>query len=622
MADLATAYIQLVPSLQGAQSAIEQELGGAADSAGKSGGDKLGKGFMGSFKEKLEDGGLSSAVGSMGKSVLSGAGNALAGIGKVTGKALMAGGAAAVTSVAAIGKAALDSYAEYEQLAGGVEKLYGDASDAVKANAQEAYKTSGMSANEYMSNATSFSASLIKSLDGDTAKAAELTDVAMRAISDNANTFGTDAESVSNAFQGMAKGNFMMLDNLKLGYAGTQQGMLDLINDSGVLGEKLTDTSQLADVGFGTMVEAVQAVQEQQGIAGATAKEAATTIEGSIGMTKAAWSNLLTEFGKEDGDVGARMHELVSSATTALMGATDEQGNQLSTGIMGRIQTIMAQLQTAIPTVVPMIVQALATVVPQILAVIGPAAMTLLMTVIDLITANIPNMMSAALQLFSTIGQAIATYGPTVLAAIGNMLVTLVMTIIANVPNILSAGLQLIGAIVTAIGQALPEILATAGSMLQDIWNAISSFDLTGAASDLITGLVNGITANIGKVKDAILGGIKGAVDGALSFLGIASPSKLFEWVGQMNMEGLAQGTDSSAGVAERSMSDAVRDVYAASVPMASKAPQSAAAQPVDGSAYAIMSALLGDLKNMGIYLDGNTLVGGISTRMDRALVR
>ena len=276
----------------------------------------------------------------------------------------------------------------------------------------------------------------------------------------------------------------------------------------------------------------------------------------------------------------------------------------------------------AIPTVVPMVAQALATVVPQILAVIGPAAMTLLMTVINLITANIPNMMSAALQLFSTIGQAIVTYGPTVLAAIGNMLVTLAMTIIANVPNILSAGLQLIRAIVTAIGQALPEILATAGNMLQDIRDKISSFDLTGAAADLITGLVNGITANVGRVKDAILGGIKGAVDGALAFLGIASPSKLFTWVGEMNMEGLAKGTDSGASMAARSMSNAVRDVYAASVPMASKAPHAAAAQPVDGSAYATMSALLDALKNMGIYLDGNTLVGGISTRMDRALVR
>ena len=158
--------------------------------------------------------------------------------------------------------------------------------------------------------------------------------------------------------------------------------------------------------------------------------------------------------------------------------------------------------------------------------------------------------------------------------------------------------------------------------MLQDIWDKVSSFDLAGAAADLISGLVNGISANVGRVKDALLGGIKGAVDGALAFLGIASPSKLFAWVGEMNMEGLAQGTDSGVRMAERSMADAVRDVYAASLPRSTAAPQASVAQPVDGGAYASVQALRNDLANMGVWLDGNALVGGIRTRMDRALVR
>lgn len=266
---------------------------------------------------------------------------ASAGFQKVA-QAAAIGGAAAAAGIAAITKTSLDSYADNEQLWGGVQKLYGAAGQSVQEyadsvgksvtevqgeygrlrqaeglvamNAQQAFKTAGMSANEYMEQATSFSAALIKSVNGDTLEAARLTDVAMRAMSDNVNTFGSNAQDVQNAIMGLSRENYTMLDNLKLGYAGTKDGMMQLINDSGVLGKELTSTSELADVGFGTMIEAIQKVQEQQGIAGTTAKEAAGTISGSIDMTKAAWSNLTAEMGKDDGDVPARVQELVDSA--------------------------------------------------------------------------------------------------------------------------------------------------------------------------------------------------------------------------------------------------------------------------------------------------------------------
>lgn len=238
---------------------------------------------------------------------------ASAGFQKVA-QAAAIGGAAAAVGIAAITKSSLESYADYEQLAGGVEKLFGSSADTLMSYAQQAYKTSGMSANEYMETATSFSAALIKSVGGDTEEAARITDVAMRAMSDNVNTFGSNAQDVQNAIMGLSRENYTMLDNLKLGYAGTKDGMMQLINDSGVLGKELTNTSELGEVGFGKMIEAIQKVQEQQGIAGTTAKEAAGTISGSIDMTKAAWSNLTAEMGKDDGDVPARVQELVDSA--------------------------------------------------------------------------------------------------------------------------------------------------------------------------------------------------------------------------------------------------------------------------------------------------------------------
>lgn len=544
-----------------------------------------------------------------------------------------------------------------EDYAASVGQSMDEAADAYKRNeqaqqmmldnAQQAYKTAGMDANSYMENATQFSASLINSLGGDTAKAAELTDVAMRAISDNVNTFGSDSEAVTNAIIGMSRGNYTMLDNLKLGYAGTSEGMLKLINDSGVLGKTLTDTSELGEVGFDKMIEAVQAVQEQQGIAGTTAREAATTIEGSINMTKGAWSNLLTEMGKEDGDVGARMEELVDSAVTVLIGATDENGEKLSTGILGRVSTIISNLSQAIPTMMPKIQAALSQAIPQVLQIItdtipillqlvGTVFMTLgtmlptlfqtilpvvveqVLMLINTLTQNMPMMFSAAGQLFGMITQAIVTYGPQILTTLGNFLLTLIFTIINNVPNMLSAAGQLFMAIVTAIGEALPQVLDTAGQMLSDLWNRIASFDLTSAGANLVQGLINGIGGAIGGVADALIGGLQSAVDSALSFLGIASPSKLFDWVGQMSMEGLAGGIEDTAAKAEKATEKAVQGVYGSASGTVSA---DVSAAPANNQ---ILDALNGirESMNMSVYLDSTTLVGGIAPTMNTALGR
>jgi len=222
--------------------------------------------------------------------------------GKFVAKGMTVIGAAGAAATAALLKSSIGAYAEFEQLEGGVKKLFGDdAAKTVMENASKAFKTAGLSANEYMQTVTSFSASLINSLGNDTAAAAELSDIAIQDMSDNANTFGTDITMIQNAYQGFAKQNYTMLDNLKLGYGGTQAEMARLINDSGVMGENFIATAEnVNSVSFAKIIEAIHVVQSNMNIAGTTANEASDTIEGSFNMWKASWQNLMTGMGDDE----------------------------------------------------------------------------------------------------------------------------------------------------------------------------------------------------------------------------------------------------------------------------------------------------------------------------------
>ena len=215
------------------------------------------------------------------------------------GKAAVVGVTAAATAIGTIGTKAIQAYADYEQLVGGVETLFKDSQDKVMEYANNAYKTAGLSANEYMETVTSFSASLLQSLDGDTSASAEKANLALTDMSDNANKMGTDMTSIQNAYQGFAKANYTMLDNLKLGYGGTQAEMQRLLEDAEKISGIKYDISSYADI-----VDAIHVVQTEMGITGTTAKEAASTIQGSFGMVKAAWQNLVT--GLADPGSGSR----------------------------------------------------------------------------------------------------------------------------------------------------------------------------------------------------------------------------------------------------------------------------------------------------------------------------
>lgn len=585
----------------------------------------------------------SKEIPSIASNITGGLGKAVAGVAKLGAAATAATAGAAV----AVGKMSIDSFAQFEQLAGGAELMFGSAYDFIEKRSQEAYKNVQMSQNDYIQQVNGFAVGLKTALNGDEQAAAELADGIVTAEADIVAATGNSAENVQNAFNGIMKGNYTMLDNLGLGINATKEGMqevIDVVNEhNAAIGEASNYTiDNVADV-----QRALIDYVDMQGMAGYAAGEAAETLEGASAMVKASWSNLLTELGKDDGDVGARMGELVDSATTYLMGSVDKKTGEVRGGLIPRIRTIISNLSAQMPTLLEQLRTTLATVLPQLLDVVvqllpmvlqvvgqllmalGAALPALFQTILPIVasqvvmlintlTQNMPMMFSAAGQLFGMITQAIVIYGPQILASLGNFLLTLIFTIINNVPNMLSAAGQLFMAIVTAIGEALPQVLDTAGQMLSDLWNKITSFDLSGAGSDLVQGLINGIGGAIGGVADALIGGLQSAIDAALSFLGIASPSKLFDWVGQMSMEGLAGGIEDTASKAEKATEKAVQGVYG-SASGTVRADVSAA--PANNQ---ILDALNGirESMNMSVYLDSTTLVGGIAPTMNTALGR
>ena len=271
--------------------------------------------------------------------------------GQIIADAIMEGGKA----VASLGKAALDSYADFEQLVGGVETLFKDSSDAVIKNAENAYMTAGMSANEYMETVTNFSASLLQSLGGNTVAAAGIADMAITDMADNANKMGTSMGMIQNAYQGFAKANYTMLDNLKLGYGGTKQEMERLLEDA----EKLTgvkfDINNFSDV-----VTAIHAIQTEIGITGTTAEEAMQTVEGSFNTVKSAWKNLITGLGRDEADVESLTDGFMSTLSIAIdnvLPVFDRFVDQLGIVLDKVVPYLAEKLPILLEKVMPLIIQ-------------------------------------------------------------------------------------------------------------------------------------------------------------------------------------------------------------------------------------------------------------------------
>lgn len=338
-------------------------------------------------------------------SKFSGAMSKIGSAAKIAGATVIAGIGSAVTAVVGLGKAAISSYADYEQLRGGVETLFGaggqsieeyaesvgksvdearddynrlmSAQDKVFGYAKTAYKDAGMSANEYMETVTGFAASLVASLGGDTEAAAEKANMALVDMSDNANKMGSDMESIKNAYGGFAKQNYTMLDNLKLGYGGTKEEMERLLADAEKLSGVKYDVSSYADI-----VDAIHVVQTEMGITGTTAKEAASTISGSIGMMKSSWQNLLTGFADGNQD----MTELISELWNSIQAVADN--------VLPRIQETMAGISRFVVRAVPMLLKKIPPMLGQILPQMMSASMTLLQTVVKTLIEALPSLLS------------------------------------------------------------------------------------------------------------------------------------------------------------------------------------------------------------------------------------
>lgn len=410
---------------------------------------------------------IENKASSSGNKIASKLGGVVKNVAKVSAAAVAAG----ATAIIGITKKAVDAYAEYEQLAGGVETLFGDdAAQTVINNAQQAYKTAQLSANDYMDTVTSFSASLIQSLGGDTVAAADKADKAILDMSDNANKMGTDISSIQNAYQGFAKGNYTMLDNLKLGFGGTQSEMERLL----VTAEGLT--GQHYELGnFADMVDAIHAVQENMGIAGASAEEAATTIEGSINMMKASWQNFLTGLGDPDADIGALADNLIESLEA------------VANNLGPVVERILTSLVTAIQTKGPAMIQKFTKFIVDMAPDLIKAAVVLITGLIDAIVALVQD--------------------PTSMAALMDAIITVLGALVVGLINILDA---LLGPLWEGFTGALEsgwnsisEWFAGIPGKIGDFFSGAGTW-LLDAGKSIISGLVDGITSGIDWVADKL----------------------------------------------------------------------------------------------------------------------
>ena len=508
----------------------------------------------------------------------------------IAGAATVAAVDAAAVGVGKLTKASVEAYANYEQLAGGVKKLYGDASEEVMKFANDAYKTSGMSANQYMEQATQFSAALINSL-GDQSAAAKQTDVAMRAISDNYNTFGGDIQNVQNAFQGFAKGQFNMLDNLRLGYGGTRGEMERLIADANEYAEANGMAADLSIDSFSDIVTAIDLIQHKQGIAGTTAAEAAKTIEGSLNMTKAAWENLVAGFADPNADLGQLMDNLV----VAIVG--ENEGEGLLNQIIPAIERAMEGIGTVIERAAPILAERL----PQVIQTV------------------LPSLLDAATQLIAGLVQALPSLISVLVQQMPMIIETLVSALLTLGGELVSTGAELLSKLSSGIKSGFEalwrNVVSWARKIPQSIKNGVGNLRSIGL--NMIEGLWGGIKSKfdsvIAKVK-ALAAKLPEAVK---KVLGIESPSKVFAEVGKWIPEGLALGIEGNLSPVQ-SAADAM--VGATDITPTFSTGLLGATEGEFGRLNAVLQEWLPQLSNMDIVLDSGALVGELSRTIDSSL--
>lgn len=358
------------------------------------------------------------------------------GIGKATAAVVAAGAVATAGLVAA----SVNAFRDYEQLIGGVETLFKGSANTVESYAWNAYKTAGLSANQYMETVTGFSASLLQSLGGDTAEAARIADMAITDMSDNANKMGTSMESVQYAYQGFAKQNYTMLDNLKLGYGGTKSEMERLLSDAEKMPEAMGQKFDLSN--YADVIKAINVVQQNMGITGTTAKEAAETISGSLASTKSAWENVLTVLAAGTNEqIKAALDGLIESATNFVTNVTD---------IIPSILDGLAQLLTGIISMLPGLLQT-----------IIPTLTNLVITAVNILVQAVPQFINAGIQLIISLIQGLADTAPKIIPQIISAIESIINTLVENYPKFLDAGIQVLMAVIDGLVEAIPTLIPT-----------------------------------------------------------------------------------------------------------------------------------------------------------------
>ena len=413
--------------------------------------------------------------------------------------------AAGVAGAAAIGlsKQVIGAYGEYEQLIGGVETLFGTAADKVQGYADQAFQTAGMSANQYMETVTGFSASLLQSLGGDTAKAADVADQAVTDMADNANKMGSDISSIQNAYQGFAKQNYTMLDNLKLGYGGTKEEMARLLEDAEKISGIEYDISSFADV-----TEAIHVMQTEMGITGTTAKEATETIQGSLAGMGSAWQNLLAGLGNSDADIGKLVDNLVTQFGHVVKNITPVLDNIVAAlptainGLLSALGSILPTLLTAFTSLFSQILQTLLSLLPGLIPVAIDAVMTIVQTIVD----NLPLLIDVAMQLITSLVSGVAQALPTLIPAAVQAIITIVQGLINNLPMLLDAALQLITGLAQGLLTALPVLIDSLPQIISSLIDfLIGSIPMIiEAGIMLLTSLVTELPTIITAIVDAI----------------------------------------------------------------------------------------------------------------------
>lgn len=534
-------------------------------------------------------------------------------IGSVAGTA-MKGVATAVgiasTAVGGLVAASVSAYADYEQLVGGVDTLFGDSSQKLQDYANVAYKTAGVSANEYMETVTSFSASLLQSLGGDTEKAADYANQALIDMSDNANKMGTDMESIQWAYQGFAKQNFTMLDNLKLGYGGTQEEMKRLLADAEKLSGIEYDISSFADV-----TQAIHVIQENMGIAGTTALEASTTIEGSLNSVKGAWENLLVGMANPDADWDTLIQNLVDTVTTAgenLLPAIE----RALVGVSELIDSLFPLIAQKIPEIVldilPNLVSAgvgivtsLMDGIQQNLPALAESAISIIDQLLTTILELLPQILEMGIQLIVSLAQGLAEQTPELVPQIIDCVILIAETLLDNIDMLIDAGIELILGLAEGLIEALPDLIDKIPTIIDKVINAITNnlpkliqagitliiklaeglikaipqlvskipqiigsivsgfanyyYKLGEVGLNLVKGLWNGISDATGWLWSKISGFCSGILNKIKGFFGIHSPSKVFnEEIGKYLAFGLGEGFDDNLGKVYKQMQSAV----------------------------------------------------------------